>query len=136
MTALESAVNEMPEHVVLRFGQLYGPDTWYSPDGRYGQDARAGRLAATETMTSFVHTSDAARATALALGWTSGTWNIVDDEPAPGAEWVPRFATAAGAPPPILSASGNIGRPVSNARARDNGLELQYPSWREGFRAL
>jgi nucleoside-diphosphate-sugar epimerase len=137
VAALESAVSEMPEHVVLRFGQLYGPGTWYARDGRYGQEARSGRLVATETVASFIHTSDAARATLVALGWANGIWNIVDDEPARGHEWAPRFAAAVGAPEsPALSATGDIGRPVSNARARDNGLVLQQPSWREGFLTL
>lgn len=137
-SALESAVSEMPEHVVLRFGQLYGPDTWYSRDGRYGQDARAGRLTATETVTSFIHTADAAQAALNALEWGNGIWNIVDDEPAAGHEWTPRFAAAVDAPqpPPAHSASGNIGRPVSNARAHASGLVFQYPSWRDGFRTL
>ncbi|MFK4813122.1 hypothetical protein ACI3KW_23240, partial [Devosia sp. ZW T5_3] len=84
VTALESAVSEIPEHVVLRFGQLCGPDTWYSRDRRYGKNARAGHLPTTETVTSFIHTTDAAHATLLALGWSTGIWNIVDDEPAAG----------------------------------------------------
>ncbi len=136
VTALESTVSEIPEHVALRFGQLYGPETWYSRDGRYGQDARAGRLPATQTVSSFIHTTDAARAIVLALGWPSGVWNIVDDEPAAGHEWVPVFAAAVGAPEPTFSDSDQFGRPVSNARARDAGLVLQYPSWREGFHTL
>lgn len=135
--SLECAVREIPEHVVLRFGQVYGPSTWYSRDGRFGQDARAGRLAATETVASFIHTSDAARAIVLALDWENGIWNIVDDEPASGYEWAPHFAAAVGAPAPVvLPASGNIGRAVSNARAKNSGLVLGYPNWREGFRGL
>ena len=131
--ALECAVQELHDGGVLRFGQLYGPGTWYSTAGRFGDAARAGELPATETVTSFVHTSDAAAALLLALGWGRGTWNIVDDEPASGHEWVPRFAAAVGAPPPTSSISGDIGRPVSNAAARAAGLTLRYPSWREGF---
>lgn len=136
VTDLESAVRELPEGVVLRFGQLYGPGTWYSRDGRYGEDARAGRLPATETVTSFVHTADAAAATLRALAWPRGTWNIVDDEPAAGHDWAPAFAAAVGAPEPARSAGGGIGRPVVNVRARDTGLDLRYRSWRDGFRTL
>src|SRR6185312_2457245 len=29
--ALEFAVRELPEWVVLRYGVLYGPDTWFAP---------------------------------------------------------------------------------------------------------
>ena len=138
VAALEACVRELPETVVLRFGQLYGPGTWFSSDGRLGQDARAGRLPATDTVASFIHATDAARAAVLALDWASGVYNIVDNEPASGREWVPRFAAAVGAPEPIASHArpGDIGRPVSNARARATGLELRYPSWRQGFCSL
>ncbi|SKB00263.1 Nucleoside-diphosphate-sugar epimerase [Agreia bicolorata] len=136
VAALESSVRELPEHVVLRFGQLYGPGTWYSREGRFGRDARAGRLPATDTVTSFIHTSDAARAAVLALAWRSGSYNVVDDEPASGREWVPGFATAVGAPEPAVVRSGDIGRPVSNARARGGGLVLRHASWRDGFASL
>jgi nucleoside-diphosphate-sugar epimerase len=133
---LETAVLEFPDGVVLRFGQVYGPGTWFSREGRFGQDARAGRLAATETVASFIHISDTARAVLLALGWAAGIWNIVDDEPAAGTQWVPRFAAAVDAPHPAVSNAGDVGRPVSNARAHDSGFDLGYPSWREGFQTL
>ncbi|CAD5990990.1 Epimerase domain-containing protein [Agreia sp. COWG] len=133
---LEEAVLSLPGGVVLRFGQLYGPATWYSRDGRFGADARAERLPATEAVASFIHIADAARAAVLALEWNRGVWNIVDDEPAPGREWAAEFAASVGAPPPEVLTSGDRGRPISNARARKNGLVLQHPSWRDGFRTL
>ncbi|KQP53762.1 NAD(P)-dependent oxidoreductase [Agreia sp. Leaf283] len=136
VTALESSVAELPEHVVLRFGQLYGPGTWYSREGRFGQDARAGHLSVPDTVTSFIHTSDAVRAIALAVGWPSGTWNIVDNDPVSGREWAPRFAAAVDAPEPAVVRSGDIGRPVSNARAYESGLVLRHASWRDGFASL
>lgn len=61
--ALESAVAELPEYVILRYGLFYGPGTWYeSPDG-------AG---------SFVHVQDAAAAAVQALTWPNGVVNIVE----------------------------------------------------------
>ncbi|GAA4489440.1 NAD(P)-dependent oxidoreductase [Rhodococcus olei] len=134
--ALENAVRELPHGTVLRFGQFYGPGTWYSRDGRHGDAARSGTLAATETVTSFVHVHDAAQAAVAALAWPSGTWNIVDDDPAAGREWAPRLADLLGGPEPVFSVCGDIGRPVSNSRARDHGLVLRHPSWREGFATL
>ena len=133
---LEGAVRELAGGVVLRCGQLYGPETWYSRDGRYGHAARDGELVATETVTSFVHVSDVAQAVVLALGWEGGVWNIVDDEPAAGVEWATGFARALGAPAPRRSTSGDVGRPVSNARATRGGLSLAHPSWRDGFTTL
>ncbi|BAJ73181.1 nucleoside-diphosphate-sugar epimerase [Microbacterium testaceum StLB037] len=130
---LEETVRQIPRSVVLRFGQLYGDGTWFSPAGRFGQAARDGVLPATETVASFIHVCDAARAALLALDGPAGTWNIVDDEPATGIEWAPVFARAVGAPAPEARESGDIGRPVSNARARAWGLDLRYPTWRDGF---
>jgi nucleoside-diphosphate-sugar epimerase len=133
---LENAVRALPDGVVLRFGLLYGPGTWYSREGRYGRAAQDGRLTATETVASFIHVADAAQAIAAALDWPAGIWNIVDDAPAPGLDWAPVFAAALDAPPPTASSSGDIGRPVSNARARAQGLALEYPHWRDGFSEL
>lgn len=40
VAALEQATQEAAEWVVLRYGMLYGPDTWYEPQG---SKAAAGR---------------------------------------------------------------------------------------------
>lgn len=136
VVALESAVHEMKTGVVLRFGQLYGDGTWFAKDGAFAVAARAGKLEATETVTSFIHVDDAARAILAALDWPAGTWNIVDDEPAAGADWAPVFAARVGAPAPSATTNGDVGRPVSNARARGRGFVLRHPSWRAGFSTL
>lgn len=133
--ALEEAVRSLPAGRVLRFGQLYGPGTWFAPDGRYADAARAGALPATETVASFIHVEDAAEAALQALGWPAGTWNVVDDEPAPGTEWVPVFAGRVGAPVPVVSTVGDIGRPVGNARLRETGFTLLHPNWRDALGA-
>ncbi|GAA2468681.1 NAD-dependent epimerase/dehydratase family protein [Winogradskya humida] len=134
--ALETAVLGCREGVVLRYGQLYGPGTWYARDGRFGRAARTGTLPTSATVTSFVHVDDAARAASQALTWPRGIWNIVDDEPAAGDQWVPVFADAVGASKNAAAPAvgGDIGRPVSNARARHAGFAPAYRSWREGFR--
>jgi nucleoside-diphosphate-sugar epimerase len=129
-------VTEMPEWVVLRYGLLYGPDTWYAPDGLRADEARAGRLAADADVSSFVHADDAANAAVEALEWPSGIVNVCDDEPASGREWVPVFCAAVGAPPPEEGdgARAPWARGASNARARgDLGWTPQHPSWRQGF---
>lgn len=134
--ALETAVLAVPRGVVLRFGQLFGPGTWYARDGRFGRDARAGQVRATETVASFIHVADAARAAAAALDWPPGICNIVDDEPAAGHRWAPCFAAAVGGPEPVATESGDIGRPVSNARAHGRGFAPRFASWRDGFATL
>ena len=72
-------------------------------------------------------------------------------QPAPQAEWLPYLAEILDAPPPRRvseeEAEEQIGaqavyygtqlRAASNAKAKSElGLALEYPSWREGFRAL
>ncbi|WTX00004.1 NAD(P)-dependent oxidoreductase [Streptomycetaceae bacterium NBC_01309] len=153
VAALESAVRELPEWVVLRYGLLYGPGTWYTRYGLTAERARAGELAADADVTSFVHVADAARAAALALAWPSGTTaNVVDDEPAAAREWVPVFCDAVGAPQPVervtervtgTSAGTSAGARTGWARGADNsyarkelGWEPEYASWRTGFRTL
>ena len=133
---LEAAVGEMPVGVVLRYGMLYGPGTWFARDGARADEARRGVLGATSEVTTFVHVDDAAAAAAAALEWPAGIVNVVDDVPARAAEWMPAFAAAVGASAPAIPDLSNAGRPISNARARSLGWSPRHPSWREGFASL
>jgi 2-alkyl-3-oxoalkanoate reductase len=79
---------------------------------------------------------------------TPGIYNIVDDDPAPVSQWLPALAEALGAKPPrripAWIARFIIGdavifltnaRGASNAKAKGAfGLNLKWPSWRDGFR--
>jgi nucleoside-diphosphate-sugar epimerase len=134
--ALERAVAELPEPVVLRNGLLYGPGTWFAPDGLRADDARAGRLAADDDVVSFVHVEDAAAAAVAALEWPPGAVNVCDDAPASGHEWVPVFCAAVGAPPPPVSDRPRApwARGADNRHARhDLGWAPRHPDWRAGF---
>jgi nucleoside-diphosphate-sugar epimerase len=91
VAALEESVARMKRGVVLRDGLFYGPGTWYAPDGLMAERARAGTLRPASSWTSFVHIDDAAAAAVAALEWPAGIVNIVDDEPATTAEWLPHF---------------------------------------------
>jgi nucleoside-diphosphate-sugar epimerase len=132
--ALEDAVAEMPVGVVLRYGILYGPGTWYTRDALTTEQIRRGEIAATDAVTSFTHVADAAQAAFQALVWPAGIYNIVDNEPAPATEWVPLYAHLVGAPPPPIKV-GRQGweRGTSNTKARQIGWHPLYPSWRDGF---
>lgn len=140
IAALEQATMDAAEWVVLRYGMLYGPGTWYEPRGSKATDARAGRLAIDDNVTSFVHVDDAARAVVHALAWPSGLVNICDDEPAAGRDWVPAFCRAVDAPIPAessLKAREPWVRGADNHHARTQlGWSPRYPSWRQGFRAM
>jgi nucleoside-diphosphate-sugar epimerase len=133
---LEKAVREPPEWVILRYGLLYGPTTWYAPDGLMARRALAGELTADADLTSFLHVDDAVTAAVAALDWPSGAVNVCDDEPAPGTDWLPAFCAGLGAPEPARSDAARHGW----ARGADNGYARttldwtpRRPSWRAGF---
>ena len=102
-------------------------------------------------MWSFVHVADAAEATLAAVEQGSrGVYNVVDDDPAPVAEWLPALARTLGAKKPMRVPRfiGRLfaGEPavvmmtelrgVSNAKAkRELGWRPAHPSWRQGFAA-
>lgn len=128
---LEFTVKEMPHYVILRYGAFYGPDTFYANDGFVAHQIRQKQIPATDAITSFIHVNDAASATVLALGWPSGVFNIVDDEPVRGIDWIPAYAEASGAPlPDIRSGREGWERGASNAKARQYGWKPAYPTWK------
>jgi nucleoside-diphosphate-sugar epimerase len=149
------AINHLEDAVVgaggavLRYGAFYGPSAW--DDQVKLVRRRLFPLVGGGTgHVSWVHVDDAASATVLAVEQkANGVFNIVDDEPAPGSEWLPYLAECAGAKPPrrvpawlarLLAGEMAVGmmtegRGFSNAKAkRELGWELRYPSWRQGFK--
>ena len=102
-------------------------------------------------MWSFIHVADAADATVAAVEHGSrGVYNVVDDDPAPVAEWLPALARTLGAKTPLRVPrfvvrlfAGEAGvvmmtdvRGASNAKAkRELAWHPAYPSWRQGFAA-
>lgn len=133
---LERQTARSPEWVVLRYGALYGPDTWYAADGAIADQARRGELDATADVASFVHVDDAAAAAVAALGWPTGAVNVCDDEPAPGLDWVPAFCAAVDAAAPVLADTPRspFARGADNTRARrELRWTPRWPSWRQGF---
>lgn len=133
VVALEGAVQELPEWVVLRYGLFYGPDTWYAP----GAATMADKLVANGDITSFVHVDDAAAAASAALAWPTGAVNVCDDEPAAATEWVPAFCRWVGAPAPAPATPAERAgwaRGADNRHAREHlGWVPVHPSWRAGF---
>lgn len=150
---LESAITGETclEGLVLRYGSFYGPGTAISQDGWMANDVRKRRIPVIGGgggVWSFVHIDDAARFTrAAAERGAPGVYNIVDDDPARVSQWLPALAgaLAARAPRriPAWIARFVIGdavmfmtdaRGASNAKAKHAfGLDLIWPSWRDGF---
>jgi 2-alkyl-3-oxoalkanoate reductase len=135
--------------IVLRYGSLYGlgaSDEFFD----LVRKRVVPVLGSGAGIWSFLHISDAAAATAAAVSHGEpGIYNVVDDEPAAVAEWLPELARALGAPPPRRVplwlgrlAAGEVGvsmmtqiRGCSNAKAkRALGWQPEWPSWRQGFR--
>jgi len=143
-----SVATAAPEGLVLRYGSLYGPGSSeaFVQLLKRRQVPMIGNGAG---IWSFLHVTDAAGATVAAVqGGAPGIYNIVDDEPAAVAQWLPALASAAGARRPLrvptwigrlaagaaaVSMMTQI-RGCSNAKAkRELGWELVWPSWRDGF---
>ncbi|MFI9780529.1 NAD-dependent epimerase/dehydratase family protein [Streptomyces sp. NPDC051956] len=141
--ALEETAAELDTAVLLRYGVLYGPATWYAPGGpaaaALSGDPAARFLGSVEadlSVISFVHVADAARAAVEALDWPTGPVNIVDDEPAQAREWVPVLASALGVPAPEpTSDQQSWARGAFNGLARSRGWQPAHPTWRSGFAA-
>jgi nucleoside-diphosphate-sugar epimerase len=140
------------EGIVLRYGSLYGPGTNMAPGGEFFESIRDHKfplIGNAGGVWSFVHVADAAVATVAAIErGHRGIYNVVDDDPAPVAEWLPALAHTLGAKPPMRVPrfigrlfAGEAGvvmiteaRGASNAKAkRELGWRPAYPSWREGF---
>jgi nucleoside-diphosphate-sugar epimerase len=141
------------EGVALRYANLYGPGTGFALNGDLAELVRKRRLPIVGDgagVWSFIHVDDAASATVAVLErGAPGAYNVVDDEPAPVATWLPELARALGAKPPRhvprwvgRLATGEVGvsmmtqiRGASNAKAkRELAWTPSYPSWRDGFR--
>ena len=151
---LEAAVTGAgwTEGIVLRYGGFYGPGTSMSRGGEQFEMIRKRKFPVVGDgagVWSFVHIADAADATVAAVArGRRGIYNIVDDDPAPVADWLPALADKLGAPKPwrvpkVVGRlfAGEVGvvmmtdiRGASNAKAnRELGWEPRHSSWREGF---
>ncbi|MGI8609290.1 MAG: NAD-dependent epimerase/dehydratase family protein [Candidatus Dormibacteria bacterium] len=151
---LEEAVLDArwTQGVVLRYGAFYGPGTANAPGGQQSEMIRKRQFPLVGDgggVWSFIHIADAAEATVAAVEHGNhGVYNIVDDDPAPVAEWLPAMAQELGAKKPIRVPrfvgrlfAGEAGdvmmtdlRGASNAKAkRELGWRPAHPSWRGGL---
>jgi nucleoside-diphosphate-sugar epimerase len=92
------------EGVALRYGFFYGPGTWYHAQGAAADQVRRQEvpiIGKGEAVWSWVHIDDAVLATVEALTVPPGVYHVVDDAPSPVSIWLPAFARAVGAPPPL-----------------------------------
>jgi nucleoside-diphosphate-sugar epimerase len=151
---LEEAVLEArwTEGIVLRYGAFYGPGTSMTRNSEQSELVRKRRFPLVGDgggVWSFIHVADAADATVAAIEHgRRGAYNVVDDDPATVAEWLPSMALELGAKRPRRVPrfvgrlfAGEAGvvmmtelRGASNAKAKH---ELHWapahPSWRQGL---
>ena len=153
---LEEAVlgAEWTEGIVLRYGTFYGPGTSMAPGEEQFELVRRRKFPLVGDgggVWSFIHVVDAAEATVAAVEHGSrGVYNVVDDDPAPVAEWLPALAQELGAKKPMRVPrfigrlfAGEAGvvmmteiRGASNAKAkRELAWRPAHPSWRQGLAA-
>jgi 2-alkyl-3-oxoalkanoate reductase len=141
---------EAPEGIVLSYGSFYGPGASdFLPEMLRKRQVPV--IGGGTGVWSFIEVTDAAAATIAAVeAGAPGVYNIVDDDPAPVAQWLPYLAEIAGAKPPLrmpawlgrllagefVVAQMTSSRGYSNQKARKElDWVPRYPSWREGFRA-
>jgi nucleoside-diphosphate-sugar epimerase len=142
------------EGIVLRYGVFYGPGTSLAPGEEQFELVRKRKFPLVGdggAVWSFIHVADAAEATVAAVEHGSrGAYNVVDDDPAPVAEWLPALAQQLDARKPMRVPrfvgrlfAGEAGvvmmtelRGASNAKAkRELAWRPAHPSWREGLAA-
>ena len=140
------------EGIVLRYGAFYGPGTSLASGEEQFELVRRRKFPLVGDgggVWSFIHVADAAQATVAAVEHGSnGVYNVVDDDPAPVAEWLPALAQTLGAKKPMRVPrligrlfAGEPGvvmmteiRGASNAKAkRELAWRPAHPSWRQGL---
>jgi nucleoside-diphosphate-sugar epimerase len=153
---VEDAVTgaDWTEGIVLRYGAFYGPGTSMAPGSEQLEMVRKRKFPVVGTgggVWSFIHIADAADATLAAIEHgRRGIYNVVDDDPATVAEWLPALAHELGARKPwhVPRFVGRLGageagvvmmteiRGASNAKAkRELDWQPMHPTWRRGFAA-
>ena len=144
----ETVPKTVPEGLVLRYGILYG----HGASDAMLEAVRKRQIPIVGGGTgiwSFTEVTDAAAATVAATTYgVPGIYNVVDDDPAPVAQWLPYLASSLDVKPPmhapawlgrLLGGEMTVSmmtevRGASNEKAkRELGWTPKYPSWRDGF---
>jgi nucleoside-diphosphate-sugar epimerase len=125
--------------VVLRLGGIYGPGR-----GRLIERVRGGEARCSPgdpVWSNRIHRDDAAGALAhlLRLDRAESVYLGVDDEPSPICDVYRYVASLLGVPPPPEGREARASGPskrCSNARLRRAGYRFEFPTYREGYRAV
>ncbi|MCZ7648970.1 MAG: NAD-dependent epimerase/dehydratase family protein [Planctomycetota bacterium] len=128
---------------------IFRPASIYRPQGVINEKIAAGTYRLTwdpEKVMNHIYIEDFLEAFALALerGRAGEAYNLSDDEPKRGGEYVNRIAELMSAPPPPVDYKApadacadllrQSNKRVGNAKLkRDFGLALRFPTYREGL---
>lgn len=114
--------------VVVRFGGLYGP-------GRLGIDRYLGETQVPAGYLNLVHRTDAARALLVAAAGEHDCYVAVDDEPVHRHDLARWLATSLDRPVgDLVEGDERPNKRCANTRLRNEGWELAFPSFRDGYR--
>jgi nucleoside-diphosphate-sugar epimerase len=127
-----------PHGTVLRLSGIYGPGRT-----RLIDKVRSGEAASGAAWTNRIHRDDAAAAAVHLLTMDAQPLTLylgTDDEPAPEREVLAFLAQELGAPQPEdvpeADMPGRGSKRLSNRRLRESGFVFEYPTYREGYRAV
>ena len=136
------------EGVVLRYGGFYGPG---ASDEIFDAVRRRQMpiVGDGSGVWSFLHVDDAAASALAALDHGApGLYDVVDDEPAAVAEWLPYLASVLGAKPPrhvpawlgrllagelVVTMMTKVQGSSNAVARRELGWTPRWPTWRDGF---
>ncbi|MGF7193347.1 nucleoside-diphosphate-sugar epimerase [Staphylococcus pasteuri] len=134
---LEEETSRMDEYVVLRFGWLYGPGTWYGKDGMIYNQFIDGKVTLSDGVTSFVHLDDAVETSIQALNFDNGIYNVADDEPVKGSDFAEWYKQQLNVDPEIdIQPAQPFERGITNDKFKAQGGKLIYSTWKDGMNPI
>ncbi|COS03341.1 NAD dependent epimerase/dehydratase family [Streptococcus pneumoniae] len=134
---LEEETSRMDEYVVLRFGWLYGPGTWYGKDGMIYNQFVDGNVTLSDGVTSFVHLDDAVETSIQALNFDNGIYNVADDEPVKGSDFAEWYKQQLNVDPEInIQPAQPFERGITNDKFKAQGGKLIYSTWKDGMNPI
>ncbi|MCJ1779378.1 NAD-dependent epimerase/dehydratase family protein [Mammaliicoccus sciuri] len=134
---LEKESARLNKHVILRYGLLYGPGTWYGKDGMIYDQFINGEVTMTDGVQSFIHIDDAVETAIQALNFESGIYNVADDEPVKGDDWAKWYANELNVTPTLnIEPAAPFERGVTNKKFKDQGGKLIYTTWKDGMHPI
>lgn len=134
---LEKESARLNKYVILRYGLLYGPGTWYGKGGMIYNQFINGEVTMTDGVQSFIHIDDAVETAIQALNFESGIYNVADDEPVKGDDWAKWYANELNVTPTLnIEPAAPFERGVTNKKFKDQGGKLIYTTWKDGMHPI